>query len=76
MICQYCGHKLTDGKCLNPACPGRLRRESMSELKPCPLCGNPVNFEDFRDDLSRREFKISGLCQKCQDEVFGGGNEE
>ena len=25
MICQYCGHKLTDGKCLNPACPGRLR---------------------------------------------------
>ena len=42
----------------------------------CPLCGNPVNFEDFRDDLSRREFKISGLCQKCQDEFFGGGNEE
>ena len=34
MICQYCGHKLTDGKCLNPACPGRLRRESVSELKP------------------------------------------
>ena len=33
MICQYCGHKLTDGKCLNPACPGRLRREAMSELK-------------------------------------------
>jgi hypothetical protein len=33
MICQYCGHKLTDGKCLNPACPGKLRRESMSELK-------------------------------------------
>jgi len=42
----------------------------------CPFCGNPVNFEDFRDDLSRREFKISGLCQKCQDEFFGGGNEE
>ena len=33
MICQYCGHKLTDGKCLNPACPGKLGRESMSELK-------------------------------------------
>lgn len=25
MICQYCGHKLTDGKCTYPACPGRLR---------------------------------------------------
>jgi hypothetical protein len=24
MICQYCGHKLTDGKCTNPACPGTL----------------------------------------------------
>ena len=24
MICQYCGHKLTDGKCLNPACRGTL----------------------------------------------------
>ena len=24
MICQYCGHKLTNGKCLNPACPGTL----------------------------------------------------
>ena len=24
MIC-HCGHKLTDGKCLNPACPGKLR---------------------------------------------------
>ena len=33
MICQYCGHKLTDRKCLNPACPGRLRGESVSELK-------------------------------------------
>lgn len=42
----------------------------------CPFCRNPVNFEGFRDDLSRREFKISGLCQKCQDEIFGGGNEE
>ncbi len=25
----------------------------------------------FRDDLSRKEFTISGLCQKCQDDVFG-----
>lgn len=42
----------------------------------CPSCGNHVNFEDFRDDLSRREFDISGLCQKCQDEFYGCGNEE
>ena len=24
MICQYCGYKLTDRKCLNPACRGTL----------------------------------------------------
>jgi len=26
---------------------------------------------EFQDDLSRREYRISGLCQKCQDSVFG-----
>lgn len=24
MICQYCGTKLFEGFCTNPACPGRL----------------------------------------------------
>ena len=33
MICQYCGTKLFEGFCTNPACPGRLRGESVSELK-------------------------------------------
>lgn len=37
----------------------------------CPLCPNAIHMEDFRDELSRKEYKISGLCQKCQDEVFG-----
>lgn len=31
-------------------------------------CGKPA--DEFRDDLSRREYTISGLCQACQDEVF------
>ncbi|WXW92665.1 hypothetical protein SEA_ENYGMA_212 [Streptomyces phage Enygma] len=30
-------------------------------------CGKNVSADDFRDDLSRREYKISGLCQSCQD---------
>jgi hypothetical protein len=25
----------------------------------------------FRNEKSLREFKISGLCQKCQDKTFG-----
>lgn len=34
----------------------------------CTTCGGLAI--KFRDDLSRREHKISGMCQKCQDEVF------
>ena len=41
------------------------------ELGLCPFCSKPVNKEDFKDPLSRREFLISGLCQECQDKVFG-----
>lgn len=26
---------------------------------------------EFRNPLSRKEYTISGMCQKCQDEVFG-----
>lgn len=35
----------------------------------CPTCGLPIT--DFRNEISRREFRISGMCQKCQDSVFG-----
>ena len=35
----------------------------------CVSCGEPA-FE-FDDALSRKEFTMSGLCQVCQNEVFG-----
>jgi len=35
----------------------------------CPTCNGEIG--DFKDDLSRTEFKISGCCQKCQDQTFG-----
>jgi len=34
----------------------------------CMTCDNPDM--DFRDALSVREYTISGMCQRCQDEVF------
>ena len=34
----------------------------------CVMCGKPA--ESFRDELSRKEYGISGLCQHCQDQVF------
>lgn len=37
----------------------------------CPFCKKKVSSGDFQDELSKKEFKISGLCQKCQDKMFG-----
>jgi len=31
----------------------------------CPICGNPIDATTFRDELSLKEFRISGMCQKC-----------
>ncbi len=33
--------------------------------------GFGIDTADFQDELSLREFHISGLCQTCQDKVFG-----
>ena len=37
----------------------------------CPSCGS-TNMT-FRDALSKKEWGISGMCQKCQDSVFKNG---
>lgn len=39
--------------------------------KVCVFCHKPIKDEDFRNEISRREYGISGICQKCQDDVFG-----
>ena len=41
------------------------------ENRKCNSCGKDVRDEEFRDSLSRKEYLISGFCQKCQDSVFG-----
>lgn len=41
------------------------------EEKICPSCHKPL--KKFRDEISERESKISGMCQQCQDEIFGTG---
>ena len=41
------------------------------ESDKCPFCGSTKTTRaDFRDEISWREFKISGLCQRCQDKSF------
>jgi len=37
----------------------------------CPQCDKRVR--GFNDELSMTEYKISGLCQQCQDDFFGAG---
>jgi len=36
----------------------------------CATCEKEIKEEDFRDELSKKEYSISGLCQGCQDEVL------
>ena len=42
------------------------------EQNKCATCGSDkIKPTDFKSDLSRKEYGISGMCQKCQDSVFG-----
>ena len=38
--------------------------------KICPSCNKPVKDEDFTDEISKKEFLISGMCQSCQNEIW------
>lgn len=46
---------------------GRSRTLAMAG-RGCVTCGKSA--DNFRDEISRREYKISGMCQACQDLVF------
>lgn len=47
---------------------GRSRTESI-EADTCVDCGGPAT--EFKDQLSRKEYTISGMCQECQDKIWG-----
>ena len=36
----------------------------------CPFCQKEVNFEDFQDMESIKEYGISGICGPCQNKFF------
>lgn len=44
--------------------------KNWAELNRCSFCGLPIIETDYRDDLSRAEYSISGMCQACQDRAF------
>ncbi len=37
----------------------------------CGFCGKELNLKiEFKDALSKKEYGISAMCQKCQDAIF------
>ena len=47
---------------------GTARSDAMAALV-CVTCHQPVGA--FRNPVSEKEYRISGMCQACQDGVFG-----
>ena len=53
---------------------GKDRRTCIEE-GICITCDDAkgIKATSFRDDISRKEYSISAMCQSCQDDVFGHG---
>tara|TARA_Y100000310_G_scaffold20311_1_gene19787 strand:+ start:1093 stop:1293 length:201 start_codon:yes stop_codon:yes gene_type:complete len=47
---------------------GKSREQQLASAL-CMTCSGEA--KEFKDDLSRKEYTISGMCQTCQDGVFG-----
>jgi len=43
-------------------------REDTIRSGQCMCCNNPDT--NFKDELSKKEYVISGMCQTCQDKTF------
>ena len=42
----------------------------------CPICDKQIDLiTEFRDALSLKEYFVGGLCQRCQDKVFGNNED-
>lgn len=42
----------------------------------CPFCQKKSRKEDYKDEISKKEFDITGMCQKCQDSTFSEVKDE
>jgi RNA processing factor Prp31 len=48
-----------------------ISKTEAKEKMLCVFCKEKIEMKDFRDQLSIKEYGISGICQKCQDDTFG-----
>ena len=69
---------MSDKMQVNPAFESILEEISKSFKTPrsvarsnktCVICGGAA--DKFKDALSAKEYTISGMCQTCQDRMFG-----
>ena len=68
---QYDKRDLRPADILYPhGAPGGIGidRRAAVALKVCMKCAGEAEF--FADHLSEEEFKLTGLCQKCQDGMY------
>lgn len=47
-----------------------ISRQDAANQKICTFCRHPVDPTEFRSGMDVQEYRISGLCQRCQDIVF------
>ena len=52
------------------ALTGIDRKQTIAD-KRCAFCATKVTLDSFKDELSLKEYQISGICQDCQVRVFG-----
>ena len=55
---------------------GYNKEVKLAKLGLCPICSEEILHEEFRDNLSKKEYRISGICQACQDKIFIEPEEE
>lgn len=55
---------------MNPNLVSKIFPEAVKNVEKglCPMC--KLEIKGFKDELSKKEFSISGMCQKCQDKFF------
>jgi hypothetical protein len=51
---------------------GRSRSHCIKD-SVCVCCGKEAT--EFEDSVSENEYQLTGFCQQCQDEIFGGGTD-
>ena len=56
-------------KFIDSLAPNPKGRRGSIESNTCSFCKGDAS--NFKDELSKKEYTISGLCQECQDKTFG-----